>query len=212
MYILHRRDLRRCSGFMMNKPLSRCSKASGESGSTSAPQRPLPALASSCTSPSSTARSSNSTLPKWVSGKGFGKEQPGGNSGKDHYLFTCTFKVLWKSTPQKYWKYWPGFNIPHIQIWFSMHLKNYIVTQNWLSPISRERTCDVQHQGVGGGSFESCGLQGGASGLSKLIVIRGMLGCHVKKHGDECQIPRFSTRTLHCSHYQCHSLQTPSKK
>lgn len=101
MYILHRRDLRRCSGFMMNKPLSRCSKASGESGSTSAPQRPLPALASSCTSPSSMERSSNSTLPKWVSGKGFGKEQPGGNSGKDHYLFTCTFKVLWKSTPQK---------------------------------------------------------------------------------------------------------------
>lgn len=78
VFILHRRDSRRCLGSTMNRWISRCSKVSGESGLTSAPQRLPPALALSCTSPSSTARSSNSTLPKWVSVRGSGKGQAGG--------------------------------------------------------------------------------------------------------------------------------------
>lgn len=65
--VSYRRGSRRCLGSTTNRRLSRCSKASGEFGSTSAPQRPQPALALSCTSQSSTARSWNSTLPKWVS-------------------------------------------------------------------------------------------------------------------------------------------------
>lgn len=76
--VLHRRDLRHCSGSTTNTRLSRCSKASGESGSTSAPRRRPPAPASSCTSPSSMAGSSNSTLPKWVWREGVWEGQVGG--------------------------------------------------------------------------------------------------------------------------------------
>lgn len=120
--------------------------------------------------------------PSECQGRGLVKSSQGETLVKTitylHVHLKCCEKVHRRRNLTKSWKYWPGLNIPHIQIWFSMHLKNYIVNQNWLSPISRERTCDVQHQGVGGGSFESCGLQGGASGLAEWIVIRGMFGCH----------------------------------
>lgn len=61
---LRRSGSRPCSGSTTSRRLSRCSRASGECGSTSAPRRRRLALASSCTSPSSTARSSNCTLPR----------------------------------------------------------------------------------------------------------------------------------------------------
>lgn len=83
--VLHRRDLRHCLGSTMNTRPSRCSKASGESGSTSAPRRQLPAPASSCTSPSSMARSSNSTSPKWVWREGVWDGQVGSSSEEDQY-------------------------------------------------------------------------------------------------------------------------------
>lgn len=56
----------RCFGSTTTKHPSRCLRVSGECGSASAHQRPLHALASSYTSLSSTAPSSNSTSHRFL--------------------------------------------------------------------------------------------------------------------------------------------------